>query len=63
MAEAMDSGKIIIIDANKGMLGDEGSEFYQRFFLALILGAAQAPHNPHNNSPSSAISTNANGAK
>ncbi len=42
MAEAMDNGKIIIIDANKGVLGDEGSEFYQRFFLALILGAAQA---------------------
>jgi hypothetical protein len=42
MADAMNSGKIIIIDASKAILGDEGSEFYQRFFLALILGAAQA---------------------
>jgi hypothetical protein len=38
----MNSGKIIIIDASNAILGDEGSEFYQRFFLALILGAAQA---------------------
>jgi predicted ATPase len=42
IADAMNSGKIIIIDASKAVLGDEGSEFYQRFFLALILGAAQA---------------------
>jgi hypothetical protein len=42
IAEAMNSGKIIIIDASKAILGDDGSEFYQRFFLALILGAAQA---------------------
>ncbi|TQF26281.1 hypothetical protein UNPF46_34575 [Bradyrhizobium sp. UNPF46] len=40
--EAMDTGKIVLIDASKAKLGDDGSEFYQRFFLALILGAAQA---------------------
>jgi hypothetical protein len=42
LGDAMNSGKIIIIDASKAKLGDDGSEFYQRFFLALILGAAQA---------------------
>jgi hypothetical protein len=42
LGEAMNSGKIILIDASKAKLGDDGSEFYQRFFLALILGAAQA---------------------
>jgi hypothetical protein len=41
IADAMNSGKIILIDASKAILGDEGSEFYQRFFLALILAAAQ----------------------
>jgi hypothetical protein len=41
IANAMNSRKIIIIDASKAMLGDDGSEFYQRFFLALILSAAQ----------------------
>jgi hypothetical protein len=42
LGEAMNSGKFILIDASKAKLGDDGSEFYQRFFLALILGAAQA---------------------
>lgn len=42
IGEAMDTGKIALIDASKAKLGDDGSEFYQRFFLALILGAAQA---------------------
>jgi hypothetical protein len=42
IGEAMNSGKIVLIDASKAKLGDDGSEFYQRFFLALILGAAQA---------------------
>lgn len=41
IADAMNSGKIILIDASKAILGDDGSEFYQRFFLALILAAAQ----------------------
>lgn len=41
IGDAMNSGKIILIDASKATLGDEGSEFYQRFFLALILAAAQ----------------------
>lgn len=37
----MDAGKVIIINANKDTLGEEGAEFYQRFFIALILAAAQ----------------------
>lgn len=41
IADAMNSGKIILIDASKATLGDDGSEFYQRFFLALVLAAAQ----------------------
>ena len=41
IGDAMNTGKIILIDASKAILGDEGSEFYQRFFLALILAAAQ----------------------
>ena len=41
IADAMNSGKIILIDASKATLGDDGSEFFQRFFLALILAAAQ----------------------
>jgi hypothetical protein len=41
IADAMNDGKIILIDASKAVLGDDGSEFYQRFFLALILAAAQ----------------------
>ena len=41
IGEAMNTGKIILIDASKAILGDDGSEFYQRFFLALILAAAQ----------------------
>ncbi len=41
IADVMNSGKIILIDASKAILGDDGSEFYQRFFLALILAAAQ----------------------
>lgn len=41
IADAINSGKIVLIDASKALLGDDGSEFYQRFFLALILAAAQ----------------------
>lgn len=41
IAEAMNSGKIVLIDASKAVLSDDGSEFYQRFFLALIQSAAQ----------------------
>ncbi len=40
IGEAMHTGKIILVDTSKAKLGDDGSEFYQRFFLALILGAA-----------------------
>jgi hypothetical protein len=35
IGEAMNAGKVILIDASKAKLGDDGSEFYQRFFLAL----------------------------
>ena len=42
IGEAMNTGKIILVDASKAKLGDDGCELYQRFFLALILGAAQA---------------------
>ena len=41
MGRAMDEGKVIIIDANKSILGDDGAEFFQRFFIALIAQAAQ----------------------
>ena len=37
----MDAGKIILIDNSKQRLGDEGSEFFGRFFIALVLAAAQ----------------------
>lgn len=37
----MDAGRIILIDNAKQKLGDEGSEFFGRFFIALVLAAAQ----------------------
>jgi hypothetical protein len=37
----MDAGKIIIVNNSKALLGDEGAEFFGRFFIALILAAAQ----------------------
>ncbi|MGA7452487.1 MAG: hypothetical protein WBW73_14765 [Rhodoplanes sp.] len=37
----MDAGKIILIDNSKQKLGDEGAEFFGRFFIALVLAAAQ----------------------
>jgi hypothetical protein len=37
----MDTGKIILIDNSKQKLGDEGAEFFGRFFIALVLAAAQ----------------------
>lgn len=36
-----DAGKIILIDNSKQKLGDEGAEFFGRFFIALVLAAAQ----------------------
>lgn len=41
MAKEMDAGKVIIINNSKAALGDEGAEFFGRFFIALILRAAQ----------------------
>lgn len=40
MGELMDSGKIVVIDNSKQLLGDDGSEFVGRFFIALIRAAA-----------------------
>jgi hypothetical protein len=41
LAKEMDAGKVIIINNSKAILGDEGAEFFGRFFIALILRAAQ----------------------
>jgi hypothetical protein len=41
IGKEMDAGKIILIDNGKQKLGDEGSEFFGRFFIALVLAAAQ----------------------
>lgn len=41
MGKAMDDGKIIVINNSKAILGDEGAEFFGRFFIALIARAAQ----------------------
>jgi hypothetical protein len=37
----MDSAKVIIINNNIGQLEEQGSEFFARFFIALILDAAR----------------------
>lgn len=39
--EALDSGKVIIINNSAMLLGDQGAEFFGRFFIAQILAAAQ----------------------
>jgi hypothetical protein len=41
MGAAMDAGKVIIINNSKALLGDTGSEFFGRFFIAQVLAAAQ----------------------
>ena len=41
IGEAMDSGKIVIINNSKARLGDQGAEFFGRFFIAQVLAAAQ----------------------
>jgi hypothetical protein len=41
MGKEMDAGKVIIINNSKAILGDEGAEFFGRFFVALIARAAQ----------------------
>jgi len=40
MGALMDSGKVIIINNSKKLLGDEGAEFFGRFFIAMIRAAA-----------------------
>jgi hypothetical protein len=37
----MDAGKVILINNSKRSLGDEGAEFFGRFFIALVLAAAE----------------------
>ena len=41
IGKEMDAGKVIIINNSKAILGDEGAEFFGRFFVALIARAAQ----------------------
>lgn len=41
MGKEMDAGRVIIINNSKAILGDEGAEFFGRFFIALIARAAQ----------------------
>lgn len=39
--EALDSGKVVIINNSKEKLGDQGAEFFGRFFIAQLLATAQ----------------------
>jgi hypothetical protein len=41
IGKAMDDGKVVIINNSKALLGDTGSEFFGRFFIAQVLAAAQ----------------------
>jgi hypothetical protein len=41
IGKAMDEGKVILINNSKSVLTDEGAEFFGRFFIALIVRAAQ----------------------
>lgn len=41
LGQEMDAGKVIIINNSKAILGEEGAEFFGRFFVALIARAAQ----------------------
>src|SRR5438270_54132 len=41
IGEAMDTGKIVIINNSKARLGAQGAEFFGRFFIAQVLAAAQ----------------------
>jgi len=61
IGEAMDSGKIVIINNSKARLGDQGAEFFGRFFIAQVLAAAQqrAGRSPATSRPSISISTSA----
>src|SRR5207244_1620143 len=39
--ELMDSGKVIIINLSKKLLGPQGTEFLGRFFIAMVRAAAE----------------------
>jgi hypothetical protein len=41
LADAMDSGKVVIVNNGIDLLGDEGCEFFGRFFLYLMRKAAE----------------------
>jgi hypothetical protein len=41
IGKEMDAGKVILINNSKRLLGDEGAEFFGRFFIALVLAAAE----------------------
>jgi len=41
IGKEMDAGRLIVINNSKAILGDEGAEFFGRFFIALIARAAQ----------------------
>jgi hypothetical protein len=46
LGSLMDQGKIIIINNSKELLSEEGAEFFGRFFISLILSAAQRRSRP-----------------
>ena len=41
IGQQMDAGRVVVINNSKAILGDEGAEFFGRFFIALIARAAQ----------------------
>src|SRR5439155_24090689 len=41
LGKAMDEGKVVTINNSKAILGDAGSEFFGRLFIAQMLAAAQ----------------------
>ena len=40
MSAAMDAGHVIIVNNSKDLLGAQGTEFFGRLFIALVLNAA-----------------------
>ena len=47
IGKEMNAGKIIIVNNSKALLGEEGAEFFGRFFIALVLNAAQERTGQH----------------
>lgn len=49
LAEQIDAGRVILINNNKGLLEDDGAEFFGRFFLYLLRKAVERRrlHNPN----------------